>query len=370
MSWPHPPRLLPIVALAALIVACGGGDSPAREPAGTGEPRTFALGLSSLPVELTDESYDQAFELAAAAGEVVLIQRPPPWEELLGGGISQETAVTAGREIDLAKKHGLDLFVAIDPIDIIEGQTQLAGAPPSLAGAGFANQDIRQAFSAYAQFVADNYRPKYLALGVEVNTYQGQHPQDFDAFLTLYQETYDAVKALSPDTQVFPTFRLEELRGLLPVGDPHPPQWSLIGQFEPRLDLLALSSYPGAAYTDPAELPGTYFTSARAYTDRPVIIAEMGFTSEPTRANAGATEAQQTGFLLRAINGAEQLDMPLIVWFVGQDPTFASDASREGLEHLGLKRSDGSAKETWVLWEAMANRPLVEDAQDPSTEGR
>ncbi|MEE8386041.1 MAG: hypothetical protein V3S01_08995, partial [Dehalococcoidia bacterium] len=177
-----------------------------------------------MPAEQTSESYASAFELAASAGEVILIQRVPPWHEMLAGEPSDSTVAATHRETELAEQFGLDLFVAIDPMDVAEGRSQLADLPEDLHGAGFAHEEVRRAFIAYAQYVAANYQPKYLALGVEVNSYQQGHPEDFEEFIVVYHEAYEAVKELSPDTLVFPTFQFEEMLGLLPIDNPFPPR--------------------------------------------------------------------------------------------------------------------------------------------------
>ena len=80
--------------VTALFAAACGGGSDAPEPQGTagGEPRPFIMGVSSVPQRPSDASYRDAFEFAATAGEVVLIQRVPPWEEFVpGGAISERT---------------------------------------------------------------------------------------------------------------------------------------------------------------------------------------------------------------------------------------------------------------------------------------
>jgi len=354
-----PRPLLSYVVIAVFwlaLAACGGDktDGPQRSPTSAGPPRSFAMGLSSLPAELTEESYSRAFELAASAGEVIMIQRTPPWEELIAGEVSAETARATQRERQLAEEHELDLLVAIDPTDVVGDRSELTSLPPERRGAGFADEQIRSAFIDYAKYVAENYRPKYLALGVEINSYQHQHPEDFEQFVTLYHQAYDGVKELSPETLVFPIFQLEELQGLLPIDQPYPPQWYLIRRFEPRLDLLAVSSYPGLAFTAPEDVPDSYFAQLRSYTDRPIVIAGTGYAS-----GDDANEDQQAAYLRRVLDETQQLSMPLLVWLVGQDPSFTGDVSLGLLQHIGLLRQDGTEKPAWAVWAQAARRPLA-----------
>ena len=273
-----------LLAIGLALAACSdGGPSEPTPTTLPGPSRSFDMGFSSLPSELPAENYGDTFELAASAGEVILIQRVPPWEALMANGLfpSDEVVRTTQRETELAEEHGLDLFVAIDPTDASEGRRQLAGLPAARPRAGLRDGAARRAFVPHAPVGAVNDQPKYLALGVEINSYEAQNPEDFEQFVTLYHEAYAAVKELSPETLVFPTFQLEELHGLLPANDPRPSQWSLIRQFQPNLDLLAVSTYPGLAFSNPDEIPANYYTRLASYTIRPIVIAVMRSSSEP-----------------------------------------------------------------------------------------
>ena len=352
-----------LLAIGLALAACSdGGQSEPTPTALPGPSRSFDMGFSSLPSELPAESYGDSFELAASAGEVILIQRVPPWEALLGDSFPSDDVVqTTQRETELAEEHGLELFVAIDPTDASEGRRQLAGLPEDRRGAGFADEEVRRAFVQYAQFVALNYQPKYLALGVEINSYEAQNPEDFEQFVTLYHEAYAAVKELSPETLVFPTFQLEELQGLLPADDPHPAQWRLIRQFQPNLDVLAVSTFPGLAFSNPDEIPANYYARLASYTIGPIAIAGMGYSSGPGRngLNEG-TETEQVSFLRRVLDDAEELRMALAIWFVGQDPTFTGETPLDLLQYVGLLRQDGEEKPAWLVWSGIASRPLAE----------
>jgi hypothetical protein len=355
--------ILASVALAACDIRNDGGSGvkPAPTLRPQGAPRTFAMGISSVPPELTTASYEETFALAGQMGDVVLIQRTPPWEELISGQISEDTARATQREKELAQEHGLDIFVAIDPTDPVTGRDQLLGLPPELASAGFGDETVRNAFIAYAQYVAENYRPRYLALGVEINGYQHEHPEDFERFVTLYHEAYRAVKELSPESLVFPTFQFEELQGLLPLDNPFPPQWFLINRFEPQLDLLAVSSFPSLVFASPDDIPADYYGRIQTFTEQPIAISGVGYSSGTERAaSERSAEEDQETFLQRTLDSAQQLRVPLLIWFIGQDPAFTSEAPYDKLAHVGLRRQDGSPKAAWDVWLDAARRPLAQ----------
>ncbi len=356
--------LAALLLLSLALAACGGGgpEENADKPLSAGPAREFRMGFSSLPPELTEERYEEIFALAGEFGDLILIHRTPPWEEFLPDGtISDDTIRTTEVERALVEENDLALFLAIDPTDGAAGRSRLAGLPEELMGSGFDDPDVRAAFLAYAKYVALNYQPEYLALGVEMNMYYQHEPDDFDSFVSLYFEAYDAVKEVSPDTLVFPTFQMEELQSLLPTGEIHPPQWHLFRRFEPKLDLLAISTYPSFAFETPADIPPDYYEQLRSYTDRPIVIAEMGYSSAPCREGINdGTEGEQRDFLLQVLLRAEAMEMPFVVWFAGWDPAFATDPPLDLFQHIGLIRADGSKKPSWFVWAQAARRPLAE----------
>jgi len=350
--------------LSLALAACGGGgpEGDADKPLSAGPVRDFHMGISSLPPELSEERYEEVFTLAGEFGDLILIQRTPPWEEFLPDGtISDDTIRTTEAERTLAERNGLALFLAIDLTDGAKGRSRLAALPDDLMGSGFEDADVRAAFLSYTKYVALNYQPDYLALGVEMNMYYQHEPEDFDSFVSLYFEAYDAVKEVSQDTLVFSTFQMEELQSLLPTGEIHPPQWHLFRRFEPKLDLLAISTYPSFAFETPEDIPADYYEQLRRYTDRPIVIAEMGYSSGPCRQGINdGTEREQKNFLRNILLRAEAMEMPFLVWFAGWDPAFATDPPLDLFQHIGLIRPDGSKKPSWFLWAQAARRPLAE----------
>ncbi len=328
-------------------------------------PRTFEMGLSSLPPQLTEASYRETFQLIGSAGDVVLIQRTPPWAELLSGDLSAATDEATRREVQLARDNGLEIFVAIDPTDPATGRSELADLPSNLAGARFADDKVREALLTYARYVATNYKPKYLAFGVEVNSYQRSQPEDFEQFVRLYHEAYRAVKEVSPDTLMFPTFQLEDLQGYLPLDEPKPPQWYLLNRFGANLDMLAVSSYPRSVFPSIDNLPADYFTHLEDKTTKPIALVSTGYPSAPEP--DGNTEALQATYMLRMLDYAQKLSMSLVIWFVSQDPTFTGDTPYDRLQYLGLRRQDGTPKQAWDIWATVARRPLGKPARQKSS---
>lgn len=368
-----------LVVLSVMAVgACGAGGSDdgangsdeqpgpgptVVRPEPAGEPRHILLGFSSLPPELTSQAYIQAFATAAQYADLVLIQRTPPWSDFLpGGSISKETAETTRLETALLEQYRpLKLYYAIDPTDGAVQRSRLANLPPTVdVQAGFTDPDVRAAFVAYAAYIAKNYRPAYLALGLEVNMTYERAPEQFEAFVSLYEEAYAVVKGNSPATKVFPTWQLEDLEGTF--GEVHPPRWELFDRFAGKMDVLAVSTYPylGEARSV-ADIREDYYRQLRNRWSGEILIAETGYPSAPVEGReAVGTEAEQRAYLERLLREAEELRFSGVVWFAALDPAFATTGPAVAFRDIGLRKADGSNKSAWALWEEWARRPLAE----------
>lgn len=366
-----------MLALLFIFPACGvgkdadGGQAGTREakgpgpaverPGASGDPRSVRLGFSTLPPERTSDAYIGAFATAAKYADTVLIQRTPPWEDFLSGGpVSKATTDTTRLETALLDQYkGLTRFYAIDPTDGVVQRSRLANLPAGVdPAAGFLDPRLREAFIAYTTHVVKNYNPDYLAIGVEVNMlYERNRPQ-FDAFVSLYKEAYDAARHNNSRTKVFPTFQLEDLEGNF--GDVHPPHWEVLDFFRGKMDALAISTYPFLGGVRSAtEIRPDYYSQLKTHWDGEILISETGHASAPVEGHVNAgTEEDQQAYLARLLQEANSLGFSMVVWFAALDPSFATGGVSSVFKDIGLRRSDGANKLAWATWEEWARRPL------------
>lgn len=316
------------------------------------------MGFSAMPAEQTTESYIQAFATAAQYGELILIQRAPPWREFFPNEqISQETIETTRLETALLRQYdGLRLVYAIDPTDPNVQRSRLANVPEGVTQ-GFLDEDMRQAFVAYVRYVVRNYNPEYLAIGVEINMLQDRDPAQFAAFLSLYGEAYANAKDANPDTKVFPTFQLEDLEGRL--ENVHAPRWEALTPFTGKMDALAVSTYPYLTDIPTAEALGEqYYQQLGERFDGEVLIVDSAYPSTPIAGYAlVGSEAEQARYLERLLNDAETSGLAGVIWRAALDPSYAREGTLAAFRDIGLRKGDGSNKAAWALWETWARRP-------------
>ena len=345
--------------LGALAIACGSGGAGEGGDVSVGPPRAFQMGLSSLPIDPSEDSYRETFRVAGENGDLILVQRTPPWSEFRHAtGISDRIESLTHAEKELAKRYHLKLFLAVDPTEQVD-RGRLAGLPPDLRGSNFSDKVVRDAFVAYARYLALNYKPVYLALGVEVDMIHARlGDAAFRNFQSLYFEAYDAVKEASAQTQVFPTFQYENLLGLLTAVGPTLPSLGLLNRFAPKLDRVAVSSYPGFVYGTVSAMPGEYYKGL-THNGAPFLIAATGWSSAPRPGDTGNEgEGEQAAFAARLLGDVESLGAEAVVWFLGRDPVTQPGEGFAPLAQMGLYRATGEPKGALGLWRQTRLRPL------------
>ena len=295
------------------------------------------MGFSSLPADDSGDAYESSFELAGQSGDVVLIQRSPPWSDFVpNGSISNRTERLTRLEKDLARRNNLKLFLAVDPTDPAD-RGRMASVPSSLEGKDFSDGNLRSAFISYSKYLALNYKPAYMAVGVEVDLFfAAKGDASFRNFQSVYFEAYDAIKSESKDTTVFPTFQYENMNGIL-RPDSRQQLWSLVSRFEPKIDMLAVSSFPNSVYPTVTQLPDDYYTSLKNRAgQKPIALTSVGWSSAARPGDIGGEGvAEQTEYLNRLLGqcGAS-----------GADDHLVPRAGPETRSRYGPARRDGAAR--------------------------
>jgi hypothetical protein len=104
-------------------------------------------------------------------------------------------------------------FVPVSVFGWCSGGTPLIKLPANLTN-DWTNAEARRQYTSMLQRFAAAEHPPFVFLGNENDFYFERAPEDYANWLTLYNQTYDAIKAASPTTQVGPVFNYEHLAGV------------------------------------------------------------------------------------------------------------------------------------------------------------
>lgn len=365
---------LTLPAILMVILACNGGSEsiPPTPQNSIFDSGKTAYGFFPSPPEVSLESVFQLYKDMGAHGDFVLIQQNTAWEEFIGGVEGKsKTRMDLINQVKLARQNDLEYVFVIDALNGLN-RREFIGLPAGWE-ASFANPDVRGAYKNFALWVVRAFHPRHLGLASEINTYMDAHPDDAANFVSLYNEIYALVKAEAPETQIFVSFQWDDLNNMFPQPEEgnrrqYDTNWEQIEAFEPNLDLWVISSYPYFIFNNGTQIPADYYTPLLARTDKPVAVAEGGFSSRAIGALNAAPEDQVA--YLNAVHA--QLGPRLVFWVntllndLNID-SYAEQMKKEGrnpqdafslgaFASIGLRNADGSPKPALEVWDELQQR--------------
>jgi len=344
-------KVLPFILLSAAIVFCGTSTPPGSPPSEllAADPvaippipaRGFYMGM--LPMPADNQSLEAAYALAARNAEFVPVWgKPSPYYELAGdlqggwGDIFLRGLTWQASMFPLVHMSFIDAGITLK-------------TPPDLTSATLSDPAWRAGYKQAAIDIISTGIPMYLSLGNEVNRWYEQHgaaandPNGFQHFVSLYEETYDAVKALSPETIVFCVFSREI------VDENREADLEVLRMFDPeKLDLLIFTSYAVALpdVSHPSDLPDDYFArAAEIMPGKPIGFSELGWMS----IEALGGEQAQAEFLRQVAGRLTQdqgLDLHMLAWI------WLTDLDEN--DHTGLIARDGTEKLGYQAWKDLS----------------
>ncbi|MEK7087049.1 MAG: hypothetical protein AAB935_02190 [Patescibacteria group bacterium] len=328
---------IPILIIAVVVIgAILKGNKPAEnlteENGVKKEDKVFQKikGVSLSPRSFTSEDFTDFFEKAKEAGNIV--SWAGDWNELSN---TQGGGPTVVATLSSQYKY----------IPVIETQffTQSTGKLLRPLDA-----NTKENYRKLAVDFAQKFKPKYLGFGIEINTLYEKSPADFEKFTEFYNEVYDAVKAVSPNTKLFTIFQLEKMKGLSGglfgnVNDPLKSQWSLPQKF--KSDLIAFTTYPDLIYKNPSEIPQNYYKEINAFVSKPIAFTEIGWHSAASPTGWESGEAEQAEFVKVFFDLTKELKPEFFIWSFLYD----QDAIRP-FNSMGFFNNEGKAKLAWNEW--------------------
>ncbi|MEX2161581.1 MAG: glycosyl hydrolase 53 family protein [Anaerolineales bacterium] len=144
------------------------------------------------------------------------------------------------------------------------------------------NEEAKALFKQMLADFAAGYHPPFIFLGNESDAYFISNPEDYSRWVSFYNEAYDAIKAVSPETMVGPVFQYERLSGQGAFNQWTTPQWGALEDHNlEKVDIVGLTLYPWLGVATPEEVPDGYFAPlAQRIGDKPVAITETGWPGD------------------------------------------------------------------------------------------
>ena len=298
--------------------------------------RGFFMGV--LPTPGDGQDFEDVYNQAARYAEFAPVWgRPTPYY-----GLAQELAGGWGKMFmeKLIRENGMFPLVHMS----FMGAGLTLATPPGMSDASMSDNEWRASYKQAAIDVVGASRPLYLSIGNEVNRWYEKYgidensPNGFQHYISLYEEIYDEVKRLSPQTGVFCTFSREI------VSEYREADLDILKLFnQEKLDILVMTSYPHSlkGVNRPSDIPDTYYADVAALMPgKPIGFSELAWPSM----DAFGGEQGQSDFLTEAagrLTVKQGLELHLLGWAWLHDL---------GEDYAGLIRKDGSEKLAYRTW--------------------
>lgn len=199
--------------------------------------------------------------------------------------------------------------------------------------------------------IAQTHKPDLIILGIEINRFYEKSPTGYNEFVKIYQETYAAIKEVSPDTKVASNFQLEYMKGGGKLtGNKHTTHWEAVSMLGDKQDIATFTSYPYLDYNNPEDIPEDYYTEISKYTSKPIMITETGWPTEKLQ-TIQASEDSQVTYLKILLDRTQSLDLYGIVWAFPYDINLGIAGG--AFDSISLKANNGNSKKAWDYWMAL-----------------
>lgn len=372
---------LAITAVIMSIIAwfslggCAGARNPAIEDEAKGftvpplpDVRTFFMAMTPFPYDYTPEAIEQTYDTLEKHCDFIIhhFDEGVPWPEVFEdkpwpAGVEQELALRVSM-----LKQDRQVFLAVTPIspmrDSLAGYWGTQGnmeRPGDWKQKDFDDPDVIAAYTNFCRRMIQEFRPDYMAYGIEVNLLATKSPARFDKFLVLATRVRQVLKTENPELPLILTIQIDQY-------DNDAERFrETVARILPLTDFIVVSSYPVGAKAARGELPKDWFSRIAALApEKPFAVAETGFIAENLvlekyGVRIPGSEKGQAEYVHFLLHQSSKLNARFVVWFVSRD----FDALWEKLAPLGIDEifklfrdmglfdEAGTAREALRIWD-------------------
>jgi hypothetical protein len=333
---------LVIIVLLVLVSSCKQKETSITPDDSPVLPaRGFFMGI--LPNPMQGQGFDSVYKQVAQYAEFAPVWGRPTTFYNLAADLSGSWGKTFVTNLI----RGNDMFPIIHLSFI--GAGMMLVSPPGIVNPTMSNPEWRAAYKNAAIDVVHAIRPLYLSLGNEVNywfeTYDtlSSNPNGFQYYVSLYEEIYDTLKIISPQTKIFCTFAREI------VSEYREANLSVLNMFDAnKLDLLVFTSYPHSVQTinRPTDIPNDYYSRI----DSIMPGKQFGFSEIacPSMPAFGGDSAQAEFLTLASgqLTRSQGMNLHLFGWAWLHDI--------DSNDYTGLIKTDGIEKLAYSVWKNLS----------------
>jgi glycosyl hydrolase family 53 len=293
-----------------------------------GATRSFLMGFTPWPADLSDEGYLTAQQFAHQHGDIVsiILIGGVPWPEALDG---KPFSKDIDSNMSYRPPAGKKLFLSISPLDKDRrdlapywGEKDNLPLPKPWDKEALNSPRVKKAFLNFVLRSVQSMQPDYLAIGIESNVLLSRDAAKWKQLKELHRETYAAVKKSHPTLPVFFTTEVLHYKRLTrdAKGKDHEAE---VAELMKHSDLFVMSVYPHMSLEVPRPVPANFLDFATRF-KKPIAVSESGMTSQNINLRSyGVTllgsEADQEHFTKLLLATAERDRYAFVINFATTD---------------------------------------------------
>lgn len=295
--------------------------------------RSFGMGFSSWPYDLTVDAVNWVYEHAGRYGDMIdeHLEEGVPWPESYSGQPFTKNYQDGLSFRRSKQRPGHKLLISINPLSIT--RTALAAyrgdepdqkLPDPWNGYSFNDPRVKEAYLKYARRMIDFFNPDFLCIGVEVNLLKRDRPQAWNSYLELHRYVYTELKKEFPQLKIFVSLELCSLLGYNDADETG--QRQALKDILPFTDILGISLHPFMSKYLAERVPDDMFTRIRALTEKPIAITETSYPAQKFslfinghKADFKGTQNKQREYIRRLLEAAQKDRYLFVVWFAIRD---------------------------------------------------
>ena len=286
----HYQRLTTIFLLIAflLVTGCSKDDELKKRP--------FLMGFTPFPYELSSAGAEYTYDKLSAEADIINhhFDNGVPWQEALNGDpfprhIMEDWNYRIAKA-DVRQKT----YVSVSPIaSSKDGLAAYRGVndnmplPTPWNKYRFDHENVKTAYVNYCKRVIDFFQPDYFGMSIESNLLYFGRPDLWSEYMEFHEHIYRELKQMYPDLPVFSSVAgAPLLKGFLD-GNDHVQQRLAVMQLLEFSDYYAVSFYPHLTGYLGNPYPENTFDELFSISEKPLIIAETGYTAETFSMDSG-----------------------------------------------------------------------------------
>jgi hypothetical protein len=313
-------------AAALLAIAAGASIGAQSAHAADAAVTPRAVGITLIPrggPKFTSRNVGAAITMAQQAGADAA-QLFNNWSELEPSAGAYQTANLSAPLQVLGGEFGWTLMLTVGVINTVKRET-----PPDLTSVAWDDPVMIARFEALFDHIQPlfNSRLKYISIGNEVDVYFMNHPAEFPAYVTFYDEIVAYIHQQAPGLAVGVTTTFTNTIG---------PAKSMVSELAQNSDVIIFTYYPLQPNFDP-QPPGVPLTDFPAMVQfaggRPVILQEVGYPSAHKLTSSPKLQAQFVQSVFQAWSNAGPA-IPFLIYFGMHD--FSGKFTRSLVKYYGI----------------------------------